>query len=98
MRLADVMRSRMPSQFRVDLSVTRGNAREFELWRDGMRPLFAMDALDAASRSSFAIEATSYQFADVALVSGRSSAAVFQRSPLTIARGGLDHICVLIYA
>jgi AraC-like DNA-binding protein len=88
----------MPSQFRVDLSVTRGNAREFELWREGMRPLFAMDALDAASRPSFAIEATSYQFSDVAIVSGRSSAARFQRAPLTIARGGLDHICVLAYA
>ncbi|THD58088.1 AraC family transcriptional regulator [Phenylobacterium sp.] len=87
----------MPSQFRVALSVTRGNAREFELWRNGLRPLFAMDALDAASRSSFAIEATSYQFSDVAVVSGRSSAALFQRGPLMIARGGLDHICVLIY-
>jgi AraC-like DNA-binding protein len=87
----------MPSQFRVDVSVTRGNAREFELWRDGLRPLFTVDALDATSRSSFAIEATSYQFSDVAIVSGRSSAARFERTPLTIARGALDHISLLIY-
>jgi AraC-like DNA-binding protein len=87
----------MPSQFRVDVSVTRGNAREFELWRDGMRPLFAMDALDASSRSSFAVEATSHQFSDVAIVSGRSSAARFERAPLTIARGGLDQICLVVH-
>lgn len=97
MRSADGMRVRTPSQFRVDLSVAAGNAREFELWRDGLRPLFTMDALDATSRSSFAIEATSYQFSDVAIVSGRSSAALFQRDPLTIARGGLDHICLVIH-
>ncbi len=97
LRSADGMRNRTPSQFRVDLSVTPGNAREFELWRDGLRPLFAMEALDAASRSSFAIEATSYQFSDVAIASGRSSAALFERAPLTIARSGLDHICLLIY-
>lgn len=91
------MRVPTPSQFRVDLSVAPGNAREFELWRDGLRPLFTMDALDAASRSSFAIEATSYQFSDVAIVSGHSSAALFQRDPLTIARGGLDHISLVIH-
>ncbi|TAJ68545.1 MAG: AraC family transcriptional regulator [Phenylobacterium sp.] len=97
LRSAEGMRGRMPSQFRVDLSVTRGNAREFELWRDGLGPMFAMDALDATSRSSFAIEATGYQFSDVAIVSGRSSAALFRRDPLTIARGALDHISLLIY-
>jgi AraC-like DNA-binding protein len=97
LRSAEGTRGRTPSQFRADLWVTRGNAREFELWRDGLRPLFAMDALDAASLSSFTVEATSYQFSDVAIVSGRSSAALFQRAPLTIARGGHDHICVLVY-
>jgi AraC-like DNA-binding protein len=56
-----------------------------------------MDALDAKSRASFTTEATSYQFSDVAIASGHSSAALFRRTPLTIARRGLDHICLLVY-
>jgi AraC-like DNA-binding protein len=88
----------MPSQFRLDLSVTPGNAREFNLWRSGMSPLFEMDAADIAARSSFGAQLTSYQFADVAIVSGYSSAARFQRTAPMIARNGIDNISLLVYA
>jgi AraC-like DNA-binding protein len=88
----------MPSQFRLDLSVQPGNAREFDLWRSGMSPLFAMDAPDAEARSSFGAQLTSYQFADVAIVSGRSSAATFQRTAQHIARSGIDSIGLVVYA
>ena len=91
-------RRRMPSQFRLDLSVKPGNAREFDQWRSGMSPLFAMDAPDAEARSSFGAQLTSYQFADVAIVSGRSSAATFQRTAQHIARSGIDNIALLVYA
>lgn len=91
------MHGRAPSQFRMEVSIAPGNTREFERWRDGLRPLFAVDALDATSRSSFSAKATSYQFSDVAIISGHSSAALFQRAPLTIARSGLDHISLLLY-
>lgn len=87
-----------PSQFRLDLSVKPGNAREFDLWRSGMSPLFTMDAPDAGARSSFGAQLTSYQFADVAIVAGRSSAAKFQRTAQNIARGGIDSIGLLVYA
>jgi hypothetical protein len=70
----------MPSQFRLDLSLAPGNAREFDLWRGGMSPLFEMDAADAKARSSFGAQLTGYQFADVAIVSGFSSAATFKRT------------------
>lgn len=88
----------VPSQFRLDLSVKPGNAHEFDLWRSGMSPLFAMDAPDAEARSSFGAQLTSYQFADVAIVSGRSSAATFQRTAQNIARSGIDNIALLVYA
>jgi len=88
----------MPSQFRLDLSVTPGNAHEFDLWRSGMSPLFTLDAPDAETRSAFGVQLTSYQFADVALVSGSSSAATFERRAPLIARSGLDNICLLVYA
>jgi AraC-like DNA-binding protein len=90
--------ARTPSQFRVDLSVTPGSAREFDLWRSGMSPLFAMDTPDAEARTSFGAQLTSYQFADVAIVSGRSSAANFQRTARHVARSGIDNIALVVYA
>ena len=90
-------RGGMPPQFRLDLSVKPNNAREFDLWRSSMSPLFAMDAPDVATRSCFGAQLTSYQFADVALVSGHSSAATFQRTAQHIARSGIDHIGLLVY-
>jgi AraC-like DNA-binding protein len=89
--------ARTPSQFRVDLSVTPGNAREFDLWRSGMSPLFAMDAPDAEARSCFGAQLTGYQFADVAIISGFSSAATFERTAPMIGRSGIDNISLLVY-
>jgi AraC-like DNA-binding protein len=90
--------ARTPNQFRLDVSVTPGNAREFDLWRSGMAPLFAMDSADSEARSSFGAQMTSYQFADVAIASGQASAATFERTAPLIARSGIDNIAVLVYA
>jgi AraC-like DNA-binding protein len=90
-------RDATPAQFGLKLSVTPGNAQEFDLWRFGMSPLFAMEPRDRRGRASFAVEATSYQFADVALSLGTSSAAVFKRTSQTIARSGLDNICLVVH-
>jgi hypothetical protein len=51
---------RTPSPFRVDLRVTLGNAREFDLWRSGMDPLFKLDAPDAEARTSFGANLTAF--------------------------------------
>lgn len=85
----------MPS--RSDVRVTPGNRHEFDRWREGMRPLFEMDAPDADRRSTFEVQSTSFQFADVALIWGSSSAAVFERGSATLARSPLDQICLLLY-
>jgi AraC-like DNA-binding protein len=90
--------ARMPSQFRLDLSVTPGNSHEFNLWRNGMSPLFEMDALDASARSSFEVEMTSFQFASASIIHGRSTAASFERTAPMVARSELDNISVLMYA
>jgi AraC-like DNA-binding protein len=88
----------MPAQFRLDVSVTPGDAREFDLWRSGISPLFTLDAADAEARSSFSLQLTSYQFADVAIASGCSSAATFERTAPLIARSGIDNISLVVYA
>jgi AraC-like DNA-binding protein len=90
-------REATPAHFRLKLSVTPGKAHEFDLWRFGMSPLFATDARDPRARSSFAVEATSYQFADVAISLGSASAAMFKRTTQTIARSGLDNICLVVH-
>jgi AraC-like DNA-binding protein len=90
-------RARIPAQFRLDVSVTPGNAREFDLWRSGMSPLFAIDCADSEARSSYGAQLTSYQFADVAIVSGHASATTFERTAPLIARSGIDSISLLVY-
>lgn len=86
-----------PARFRLDISVSPGNAHEFDLWRFGLSPLVEMEIRDPQARSSFAVKMTSYQFADVAIASGSFSGATFDRNAQTIARSGLDNICVVVY-
>jgi hypothetical protein len=88
----------MRSQSRLDLSVAPGNAHEFELWRGGMSPVFTMDAADADTRSSFGAQLTAYQFADIALIWGRSSAAALERTAQKIACSGIDNISLVVHA
>jgi AraC-like DNA-binding protein len=82
---------------RLKLRVARGNAQDFDLWHWGVSPMFSMDARDRAERPSFVLDATSYQFADVAVASATSSATRFERTTSVIARSGIDTIDVLIY-
>lgn len=89
---------RMPAQFRLDLSVAAGDAREFDLWRSGLSPLYAVDAPNAGARSSFGAAMTTHQFGDVAVASGQSSAATYERTKQTIARSGIDNICLVVYS
>ena len=87
----------VPAQFRLKLTVSPGNAQELELWRFGMSPLFDLDAGDEEARAAFKVDFTSYQFADLAISAGASSAATLERSAQTIARSGLDNIGVTTY-
>lgn len=87
-----------PAGFRLDLSVTPGNAQEFELWRSGISPMFMVDALDRRARDSYWINLITYQFGDLAICAGTSSAGIYERTTRTIARSGLDHICIITYA
>lgn len=95
---ATQVRGTVPAPLRLSLSVTPGNAREFELWRWGHAPLYAMDAPHARARASFWSQMTGYIFGDVAIASDRSSAAVFERTAQTIARSGIDTLSLLVYA
>jgi AraC-like DNA-binding protein len=62
-----------------------------------MSPMFSIDARDPDARSAFEVDFTSYQFGDLAISRGSSSAATFERTAQTIARSGLDNIGVVTY-
>lgn len=94
---ATQQRGNRPGQFRLSLSVTPGNAREFELWRWGYAPLYTADALQVRARASFSAEMTGYVFGNVSVACGQSSAAVFERTAHTIARSGIDAVALLVY-
>jgi AraC-like DNA-binding protein len=66
--------------------------------RSGISPLFTLDAADDDARSCFTAQLTSYQFADVAIVSGFSSAATFKRTSPLIARSGIDYMSLVVHA
>jgi AraC-like DNA-binding protein len=87
----------LPASFCLTLSVAPGNARDFDLWRSGLSPIYTMDAPNARARSSFGSEMTAYQFDDVAIASGKSSAATYERTAETIGRSGVDYIGALVY-
>jgi AraC-like DNA-binding protein len=89
---------RLPVQFRLDLAIDPGNAQQFELFRYGMAPFYAVDASDTRARASFGATMTSYQFADIAIAAGHSSAATYERTKQTIARSRVDTICLLVYS
>ncbi|MDQ8697098.1 helix-turn-helix domain-containing protein [Hyphomicrobium sp. LHD-15] len=97
MDLEPEQRGTTSAQFRLDVSVSPGNAHQFDLWRFGLSSLVDMELLDTEARASFAMSMTSWQFADVAISFGSSSAATFERSRQTIARTGLDAISLLVY-
>lgn len=82
---------------RLDFKVNPGNKRELELWQFALSPMHAMSLPDRSARSSFEVNMTSYQFADIAAASGSSSAALFKRTTQAVARSGLDNICVLTH-
>jgi AraC-like DNA-binding protein len=91
-------RGRLPVRFRLDVSVKPGSAREFELLRSGLAPLYALDAASARARASFAAKMTSHQFADIALAASQASAATFERTKQTIARSSVDNIGLVLYS
>jgi AraC-like DNA-binding protein len=97
-QLGTSARGSLPAQFRLDVSVAPGNAREFELLRYGMAPFYAIDAACVRERASFGTTMTSYQFADIAIAGGHSSAATFERTAQTIARSASDNISLVIYS
>lgn len=88
---------RLTEPFQFTLRVAPGSAEDFEQWRFGVAPMFAMDAADAEGRASFALDGTAYQFPGLSVSSVSSSPTVFDRNRKVVARGGMDQVIVQAY-
>lgn len=84
-----------PAQF--TLRVTAGAPHEFDQWRAAVSPMFDIGPLSDAARDAFAMETIGYFFPGMAITSTTSSACVFERPRLLVARSGIENILVQVY-
>lgn len=66
-------------------------------WRGIASPLFEVSIPDRSAVDSFQIQVDSYHLGPLVLGSVTADAQQFRRSPLTIARTGIDHYLVQLY-
>ena len=69
----------------------------FSAWRDAVSPLFDVALLSADDADTFAAEVRSYHPGPVLFASVAASAQHVRRSPVTIARNGINHYLVQLY-
>lgn len=66
-------------------------------WRNIVSPLFDVAVSDTQAVASFEVEIDSYHFGPLLLGSVAATGQEFRRSPVTIARSGVDHYLVQLY-
>lgn len=89
--------SGLPS-FSFDGSTASSTEETFWLWRSITSPLFDVALPDPGAVRTFKVEIDSYHLGPLVLGSVTANAQQFRRSPLTIARSGVDHYLVQLYS
>jgi AraC-like DNA-binding protein len=89
--------SGLPS-FSFDGSTASSTEEAFWSWRSITSPLFDVALPDLRALDTFKVEVDSYHLGPLVLGSVTANAQQFRRSPLTIARSGVDHYLVQLYS
>jgi AraC-like DNA-binding protein len=89
--------SGLPS-FSFNGSAASSAEEAFWSWRSITSPLFDVVPLDSGTACDFNVDVDSFHLGPVVLGSVTASAQQFRRSPLTIARSGVDHYLVQLYS
>ena len=88
-------RSIIAGSFVYDFLVEAGEREQFEDWRRGIEPLFALEANPPSSIDSFALAGRSFQFDGVSLGYTSSSGSRFERDYSRIERIGVDGLLLI---
>nr|WP_246408425.1 helix-turn-helix domain-containing protein [Microvirga lupini] len=88
--------SGLPS-FSFDGSTASSTEEAFWSWRSIASPLFDVALPDLRAIDTFEVEVDSYHLGPLVLGSVSANAQQFRRSPLTVARSGVDHYLVQLY-
>jgi AraC-like DNA-binding protein len=89
--------SGLPS-FSFDGSAVSSAEEALWTWRSIASPLFDVSFPDPGAVDAFPIQVDSYHLGPLVLGSVTALAQQFRRSPLTIARSGIDHYLVQLYS
>ncbi|UVF22245.1 helix-turn-helix domain-containing protein (plasmid) [Microvirga terrae] len=86
----------LPS-FSFEGSLVSAPEEAYWIWRNIVSPLFDVAVADTQAVASFQVKIDSYHFGPLLLGSVAASGQEFRRSPVTIARSGVDHYLVQLY-
>lgn len=86
----------LPS-FSFEGSAASSTEEAFWSWRSIASPLFDVALPDQGAVDAFQVKVDSYHLGPLVLGSVTANAQQFRRSPLTIARSGVDHYLVQLY-
>src|SRR5689334_15667113 len=88
--------SSLPS-FSFEGSSVSAPEESYWTWRNIVSPLFDVAVADKQAVDAFRVRIDSYHMGALLLGSVAASAQEFRRSPVTIARSGVDHCLVQLY-
>jgi AraC-like DNA-binding protein len=89
--------SGLPS-FSFDGSAVSSAEEAFWAWRSIASPLFDVALPDPQAVGAFQVKVDSYHLGPIVLGSVTANSQQFRRSPLTVARSGVDHYLVQLYS
>jgi AraC-like DNA-binding protein len=82
---------------RQTMRVAAGSARDFELWRWAVAPMFEIDAAKSQDRSSYRVQSDGYYYDEMPISATHAAATSYDRPSRVIAKAGLDNVLLSIY-
>jgi AraC-like DNA-binding protein len=80
-----------------EMNVVPGSARDFEMWRWTISPLYDISALRREDLTQYGMESAGYFYPQMPISSARLSGTRLVRDNRVIAKGGIDSIQLVLY-
>jgi AraC-like DNA-binding protein len=79
------------------MRVESGSARDFELWRWAVSPMFEIDAAKPQDRTSYRVRSDGYYYDGMPISATHAAATCYDRPSRVIAKAGIDHVVLSLY-